>query len=628
MATTQEDIEQMDAANADAAKVYAEAQAAAEARKAARKPAMSEAPPKEELSSPVRPDNTPSADPNDPFRLGLDKPSADVPGIKVSGGPGGLKIDSPDMPIRTVNGAPPGTKAAARAATNAGGEESVDLGSAPTSGGGGGGRLIPAGFQPDKMSEEVKVGKPVPAEAKAALGAAAGLQIEAAGQQREADKALYKQQRGIAEATMAANADAAAKHARIQQERDQIVRSRLAEIENLNKQAQVQSTDMWSDKAAAAQMIGTLFSALTAVGVAAVGARRGSMAESLGRSAVGEPMQIMDAAINRDIDAKLRARKSAGEQAGKQAGLLGLHLDQLRDQDKAVEATRLAYYDNILQQAEVMKADHASQVSDAAYNNLVADVLTRRADTVRTIAAQEANDVHQSFTQKWHAAQLLGSSGNASPGIRQTERVITVPASDMSGEKKIHVAVPHEAYTDLEKMAGATGALAKADRDALALRRKAREILSGPIDGTTAKKLATVRNELTMLQNQRISTEQKANGEGVTRDNDFKHAMEMGVDYTGEIPKDLSVLTPGHDATAVLRSMADHDRVIMHSMNLMHGVLDARVRGATGYVVQPSVVQEPAHEGKGAPMVTRPGWKYTGQIYSGQSVPPEGEDVE
>lgn len=474
-------------------------------------------------------------------------------------------------------------------------------------GAGGGSVLIPGGMRPEKLETTAKLGKPYPEAAKAALGAAAGLELEAAGTERDIRARQYKDTRDIAAANMAANADALAQHQKIQADRERIVRDRLGQIEALNRKAQGKPEELWNERAAFATLLSALFTGIGAASHSAGGMIAGGISGGLIRSLT-----------NQDIASKLEARKAAGEQAKRQTDLLHLHLDNLKNQDRAVEATRLAYYDNILQQAELVKSQLGPQANEAAYQRTVATILKERARTVDDIAKQEEAEVTEQFVQKYHQAQLLGPPGGVAPGIRKEDRVLTIPASDRTGEHEVHVAVPHEVYKDLADMNGATNALVSLDREALKLRRQLRETVSGA--GTnnavdSAQRVATIRKELSELQRKRVQIEQKADHEGVTRDSDFKHAMEMGVDYTGGVGGGIVQL-------------AEHDKTIQHSMNQLNRIMDDRVRGATGWVVHPDVVQEPAHEGKGAPIVKRPGFTYTGQLYRGRAVPPEGDEQE
>lgn len=462
----------------------------------------------------------------------------------------------------------------------------------------GGGRVVPAGFAPEKMETQAKLGKPVPESAKRGYEAASGFELGAAGAERDSAKQYYERARDAAQAQMQANSDAIAAHQRVQADRDAIVGQKIAQIQKLNQEAQGKPEDLWNDRTALAGFLGTIMSSIGIIG--------GIGLKSPGLAAAGTMGgKMIDGFIQQDINSKLAGRKAAGERAGRETDLLSLHEKQLGDQDKAIEATRLAYYDNVLQQMESFRAEHAAQVSDVNYERLLSDILKRKADTENHIAIQEANDVQQAFSQRWHAAQVVG--GGAQPGIREGEHVVTLPASDKTGEHETHVAVPAQAYADLQKTIGATGALVMLDREALIKRKELRRAISDSAMGNIdkAQRVATIRTQLMELQRKRIQTEQKADGEGVTREADFKHAIDMGVDYTAGIA--------GHDVAI------EGDKNIQHSMNTLTGLASARVRGASGWVVKPSVVQ-----GKGGQR--QPGWSYTGELFRGQPVPPEGDD--
>lgn len=499
-------------------------------------------------------------------------------------------------------------------------------------------RTIPAHLRPEKMETEVKEGVPVPEGAQVAIQSAMGHGIAAAQKEHAANEAYAAGVRDITAAHLQGTSDAIAQHQAVQAQRDQIVNAKLAQIEDLNRQAQVQPGDIWGDKQNQARVIGTLISVLLGVGVgiASGGGRQGGrLGIPAGLTAFGSGMKTVDAAIERDIEYKFKMAERAGANAKAAQGLLATQLDVLGDKDKAIDAQKLAYYDDIKQQIELLKAQHGAGISDAKMSAAMQDLENKYADTLNNLAKQEHGTITHSFTQKWEEASTVGGTpaGGFAPGIREDERVLTIPASDKTGERSVDVAVPKEVYAKLSGIQGATNELVALNNEALGERKKLRDVAKAVMEGKMSKsdaavEAATIRRTLQKLQLKRVHVEQKADDEGVTRDADLKQAMKRGLDYSGgigyggnPIPEWVPLVGGQGPESALL---ANHDRAIQEDSQTLSNLASQKLRGATGWVVEPTIVVEPAHSGKGAPQVQRPGYRYNGERYTGQAVPPAG----
>ena len=275
--------------------------------------------------------------------------------------------------------------------------------------GGGGGVLIPGGMGPDHETRTVKHGQVVAPGVRAALGEAGRLQMEAADIDRQAANELERHAHDAAMAKVHANESAAAQQQRLAEDRDRMVQARLAEIETLNKKAQGAPEDLWSAPHVFARVAGFLTMALGTFMVAKGG--KGA--------AAGIPIamsgQFINGLVNQDIQSKLDERNQAGKAAGRQINLLHLHEERMGNQAKAIEATRLAYYDNILQQMEAYKASHAGQVNEANYQGLQAQILKQQADTANGLGKQEQADVTDQLVNKYRPPQVLGGGGGGAP---------------------------------------------------------------------------------------------------------------------------------------------------------------------------------------------------------------------
>ncbi len=295
-------------------------------------------------------------------------------------------------------------------------------GDAPMMGGGGGAPVMisPGGMQPYTEKTEVKAGKMVSPEVKQAYGAASGLQLEGAGIEHDANAELFKQQHAVQLTKIAASDQARLDHQRIAEDRDRMVADRLGQIEDLNKQAQGKPEDMWGSGHIFARVVGTL---LSGVGVATMLAGgRGGIIPGIAAATVGGTINSL---ITEDIETKLRAQKGAAAQAKRQTDLLGLHLDAMKDREKAVDATKLAYYDNVLQQLDGLKmGPYGEHINDAKFLQVQGGILEDRAKTAERIQTKEQSDIQRESVAKMAAPKFAG--GGAGAGLKDIPNTITL----------------------------------------------------------------------------------------------------------------------------------------------------------------------------------------------------------
>lgn len=282
------------------------------------------------------------------------------------------------------------------------------------------GVLIPGGMQPFTQKRDAKYGKEVALGVREAYGAAGGLEMEAAAHEHNANEMLTQQAQQAAMAKVAANETAAAQQQRLGEERDRMVNARLTEIESLNKQAQGDPSELWSSPVVLGRLVGALFLTLGTVSMATGG--KSGVAPGIAMAMGGK---FIDGLINQDIQTKIDQRNQAGKQAQRQTNLLHLHEERMKDQSKAIEATRLAYYDNIMQQMEAYRADPSHEVNEAAYQRLQADILKRRADTVNSLGKQEQADVTDELVKKFRPPQVIGG-GPVGAHLKDVPNTITL----------------------------------------------------------------------------------------------------------------------------------------------------------------------------------------------------------
>lgn len=380
--------------------------------------------------------------------------------------------------------------------------------------------VSPAGMRPDSV--QTKLGKPVPEEAKADYAAATGLETAAALDQRDADKSLYEQTARLEATKLAAVSDAERAHQDVQARRDSETQDRIADIEAINQQAaaQIDPEKFWHDRGAFASILGTI---AVALGGASSAITKGP-----------NPAQaIFDSAINRDIQAQVANRQNLHQVGQSQERLLDLHRRRLGDEDAAIDATRLALLDNIGTQIHVYAQNHAAQVSDVALNQVLSGIANRRAEVVRGIASQEANDV--TLGSKWQAAQYTGGGTEASSKkleevLKQLKpgNTVVVPAYDTKHGKPVRVSISDEATaTRLQKVGGAVGQIMKMNEDAEVLLLKREESFK---DGDT-KKYREYNAELNNIAERKVSVGSVQLEQGVTRDPEYLRSISKDVGW-------------------------------------------------------------------------------------------------
>lgn len=282
-------------------------------------------------------------------------------------------------------------------------------GASSASSGSAGAGGTPGGMGPYTEKRESKYGKVVAPGVREAQGEAGQLRMDAAGIQRDAEGTLIGHEQDAAQARMLANEKAAADQQRLAEDRDRIVGARLAEIENLNRQAAGKPDDLWSSVHVLGRLSGFLMMTLGTLSMAT-----GSKSGVAPGIALGMSGKFINGLINEDIANTNASRAAAGKLAGRQTNLLHLHEENLKNKSKAIEATKLAYYDNILTQMDAYKADHAGQINEANYKNLQAQILEEKAKTANGLGMQEQADVTDEMVNKYRPP-TSGGGGGASP---------------------------------------------------------------------------------------------------------------------------------------------------------------------------------------------------------------------
>jgi hypothetical protein len=249
-----------------------------------------------------------------------------------------------------------------------------------------------------------------------------------------------------------------------------------------------------------------------ALGVTSIAAGgKGGLAPGI---ALGMSGQYINGLINEDIKVKLGERKAAGEASGHAVNLLHLHEERMGNRSKAIEATKLAYYDNILQQMDAYKADHAGEINEGAYLTMQSDILEHRAMTANALGKQEQADITDEVANKYKDAQYIG----AGAGVK-----------NISNQVKLSDGTTYALDTEqLQKTALAELQLRQrlqANSQEI-LRERAKLRKSNPLPGSEDYQTGVAM--LNQLQKERMDSYSVASGQGVNTKNDVEREEKYG----------------------------------------------------------------------------------------------------
>lgn len=378
----------------------------------------------------------------------------------------------------------------------------------PPQGGGSPGILVPGGMQPFSEKREVKEGIPVAPEIQQAYGQAEGLKQRAANVEHEAIVGLQPQIEAMERQKLAAVDRARVEHQVLADERNEVVQDRMQQIEQLNKAAQGKPEDLWNSGTAFARVIGTLLSA-----VGFVTAAKGGRGAALGMGAMAAG-SILNGLVNEDINSKREARKGAADQAKRETDLLHLHEQNFKDRDQAIDATKLAYYDNILQNMEALKAGpYAQQINEAKFLQLQGNLLNERAQLAERIQTKETAQIQGESVAHMTKPQLLGGGGGAPR--KEPGNIVTFNGTSyaMPNEKQ-----QNEAIAKIQSRQQ----LIRVGNDIQQLRAEAMTI--DPVKDWA--KYDAVLARLNEAEQTKLNLISVAEGQGVIREGEYKRAQE------------------------------------------------------------------------------------------------------
>ncbi len=349
-------------------------------------------------------------------------------------------------------------------------------------GGGSPGVLIPGGMQPYTAKVDTKVAKGNAPGEEAMADLAGGLEMGANNQGRDAQRVLFEQERAAAQLKLAANDAAMSQHAAVQQSRENIVNDRLAAIEDLNRQAQGQPEDLWSSRSTLGSLMGFLFSTLGAVSIVA---GKGSGASLGGGVAAGAGGNFITGLVNKDLAVRAEDRKLAGDAAKRQTDLLHLHLDALKSKDAAIDATKLAYYDNVLQQmdASAESLRRKNMLNEGAYERLQGQTLEERRKVMHSLYTNTVNDVTHEEVSKMRPPQMLGGAA------RQED----IPHTFTTPDGTTYAVATDVEAAAAKKRIDVLGRYARMNQEILDLRKEANRL--GTIGNFTERKTVMARLE-------------------------------------------------------------------------------------------------------------------------------------
>jgi len=337
--------------------------------------------------------------------------------------------------------------------------------------GGGAAQIIPGGMMPFTEKTETKIARGNAPGEREMSAAAMRLGLDSAEIRREANQRLFSQEEQAAQLKLAASDSAATKHAALQQEQDAAVRDRLSQIESLNKQASTKSENLWTD-GGLGRLLGFLFTTLGAVGIATGGGSKSSIGLGLGSMASGG---YINGLIDNDINTKMQERKMAGEQAKRQTDLLGLHLDNFKSRGAAIDATKLAYYDTVLNEMEIYRAKHRGEVNEGNFRDLQANLLDDRRKIEHGLYLNGIDEQQTEDVSKMRPPQVVGGGGGAGTAQARPEHLVVLPDGSTA-------TFPKEVIGDAIKTIDGYTNLIRMNEDILEKRQEIRELGASYID--------------------------------------------------------------------------------------------------------------------------------------------------
>lgn len=376
------------------------------------------------------------------------------------------------------------------------------------------------------MTVSKEEGVPVSNDTKLYFRDAGQDQLNAAQMQRENDtrfgEGAYEAERIKQEAIDRATAD----HAAVQADREQMVRQRLAEIDAFNRDAnaKVQSpTEIWEDKSALAKVVGAIASGLHGF------ANRGNGS-----------INPVDAAIQQEANTQIKNRELAGNRARSHERLYGLHLDALKDQDLAIDATKKGLFENALTILDKERIRKGIADTDPNYLNVRADILSRLGDLTNKMQVQEWGKKQSQYQEVYRPPQVVGAGMASGKNPMEGKELIYLPPSLSNGVDGAAIAVPKDSHKDLATKIGAAVAIAQFNEEGmknLDIMDKSAAIMRSP-DATAQQRLdAMSRFRGAMAENQEKAMQKssylsKTLGEGVQRDPEFERAMKYEAHMT------------------------------------------------------------------------------------------------
>lgn len=406
-------------------------------------------------------------------------------------------------------------------------------GGAPPPMGGGGGGVIPGGFYPDKMVTSAKLGKPVPPEAKLAYGAAAGLNMRAAEGEANANQQFHNREVALYQQKLQSQQQAIADQQALQAQKDAEVQARLDRIQSLNKDALQKPEDIFGEKQIAARALSALFGGLGL----AFGGKAGGILAGTGAA--------LNNLVNEDINAKMVASKSAGLAAAREGDLLDKYMKMFDDKKKAIDATKLAYWDSLQSALDMYSSENKAQLDPVKLQQRQADILEQRAEVVNRLGKQEAAEVEQQYSQKFHMPQAYGGGGGGGGSADAATQTITIPDGTVQkdgqpGGTTYHVS-DKKLYQDAVNRLDASQHLVDINNQITQLRKETKEI-GVPTSSDELNQRSANIARLKELEGNKIDFIENLHKQGVVREGEYPRKKELeghataGLEYGWDKP--------------------------------------------------------------------------------------------
>lgn len=456
--------------------------------------------------------------------------------------------------------------------------------------------VSPGGLQTDSIQVSEHQGKPITAEMMAALPLWAQTQLIAANQENEAGKDQLNQKAFHLAEAQTVQDQANAQRAAIQADWKAKMAATQANVDTLNQQAsaEIDPDKFWHDRGTFARVLGVIAAAFGGFSAGLTGGPNNAS-------------NIIENGINREIETQKANKANKAAAAGRAMNLYDAQRQHLGDDLAANEATKMGMLQSVQQMIDQEAARYGVAQTDARYTRLVGEIGKSYAEAQQGLADHSAADITKQTTIKNKPAVYASSPGESG---KYDDHVITIPASDRTGNREMHVLVDEKAWKEAGDIQGVASAFHSLALDAANTRRQIQEAHAKG----DRNAVRTYWQRLQSLETDRTKMVEK------TRD---PNSAVRGEEFAIEAAKGLNFTGGMHSVGGVLiqdKMSGDVTKNIEFADNHVQDQAASKLRGYTGQIVHQAV-------GLNKDGVPYTRWEPDGRLYDGRPVNSEKKNV-